>query len=67
MVIVWNTLVFHKRSKKFVGNKNVANTGYDLIICGYFCFGFIDFLFNGLADFTNLFSPHNFEKIDKKV
>ena len=27
-------------------------------MCGYFCIGFIDFMFNGnsLTDFTNLFS-----------
>ena len=31
---------------------------------GYFCIGFIDFMFNGisLTDFTNLFSPNNFKK-----
>ena len=31
---------------------------------GYFCIGFIDFIFKGktLTEFTNLFSPSNFEK-----
>ena len=39
---------------------------YDSIICGYFCIGFIDFMFKGncLTDFTNLFSPDNFLKND---
>ena len=33
---------------------------------GYFCFGFIDFMFAGktLIDFTILFSPYGFEKND---
>ena len=33
-------------------------------MCGYFCFGFIDFTLAGklLTDFTNLFSPSNFKK-----
>ena len=36
------------------------------IMCGYFCFGFIDFIFLGktLNDFTSLFSPYDFEKND---
>ena len=35
-------------------------------MCGYFCIGFIDFMFAGktLTDFTNLFSPNNFKKND---
>ena len=33
---------------------------------GYFCIGFIDFVFKGknLTEYTNLFSPNNFEKND---
>ena len=33
-------------------------------MCGYFCIGFIDFMFkcNSLTDFTNLFSRDNFKK-----
>ena len=35
-------------------------------MCGYFCIGFIDFMFKGktLTEYTNLFSPNNFEKND---
>ena len=42
---------------------------YDSMMCGYFCIGFIDFMFNGisLTDFTNLFSPHDFKKNDKII
>ena len=35
-------------------------------MCGYFCIGFIDFIFKGrsFTDFTNLFPPNNLvEKI----
>ena len=37
---------------------------YDSIMCGYFCIGFINFMFNGksLTDYTNLFSPNDFNK-----
>ena len=36
----------------------------DSIMCGYFCIGVIDFMLAGkaLTDYTNLFSPHGFEK-----
>ena len=38
-------------------------------MCGYFCFGFIDFMFKGksLVDYTNLFSPNKYEKNDKVI
>ena len=37
-----------EETKKFIGNKNVIKNIYrmqesDLIMCGYFCIGFIDF------------------------
>ena len=57
--------------KKFIGNKSIiANIfriqAYDSVMCGYFCIGFIDFMFNGnsLTDFTNLFSPNYFKRND---
>ena len=42
---------------------------YDLIMCGYFCIGFTNFMFKGktLTDYTNLFSPHNFKKNDNVI
>ena len=38
---------------------------YESIICGYFCFGFIDFMFEGktLTEYTNLFSPNDLKKM----
>ena len=55
---------------KFIARKKITNTyriqAYDLIMCGYFCIGFINFMFNGksLTDYTNLFSPNDFKKND---
>ena len=39
---------------------------YDSTMCDYFCFGFINFMFNGksLTYYTNLFSPNVFNKND---
>ena len=33
-------------------------------MCGYFCIGFIDFMLKdkSLLDYTNLFSPNDYEK-----
>ena len=56
-----------KEIKKFIGNKSILTNifriqAYDSIMCGYFCFVFIDFMFNdnNVTDFTNLFSPNDF-------
>ena len=42
---------------------------YDSIMCGFFCAGFIDFMLKGksLLDYTNLFSPNDYEKNDKVI
>ena len=41
----------------------------DLIMCWYFCTGFIDFILKGksLLDYTNLFSPNDYENNDKII
>ena len=58
-----------KEIKKFINNKKIIENifriqAYDSVMCGYFCIGFINFMFQGnnLTDFTNLFSPNNFKK-----
>ena len=63
-----------KEIKKFIGNKNIIRNiyriqAYNSIIPGYFCIGFIDFLLNrkSLLDYTNLFSPNDYEKNDKII
>ena len=51
----------------------VTNTfriqAYVSVMCGYFCIGFTGFMLAGktLTDFTNLFSPNNFNKNDDIV
>ena len=56
---------------KFIAHKKIITNiyriqAYDSIMCGYFCIGFINFMFNGksLTDYTNLFSPNDFLKND---
>ena len=63
-----------KEIRKFIGNKNISTNiykiqAYNSIICGYFCIGFIDLMLKGkrLLDYTNLFSPNNYEKNDKII
>ena len=60
-----------KEIKTFIENKDITTNifrikAYDLVMCGYFCIGFIDFMLKGktLTEYTNLFSPNNFKKND---
>ena len=60
-----------KEIKAFINNKNIKRNifrihAYDSVMCGYFCIGFIDFMFKGktLTEYANFFSPNNFEKND---
>ena len=60
-----------KEIMKFIDcKKTITNIyriqAYDSIMCGYFCIGLINFMFNGksLIDYTNLFSPNDFNKND---
>ena len=59
---------------KFIARKKIITSiyrikAYDSIMCGYFCIGFINFMFNGksLTDYTNLFSPNDFKKSDNII
>ena len=63
-----------KEIRVFIGDKDIiANIyriqSYDLIKCGYYCIGFINYMFKGknLTDFTNLFLPNSFKKNDDIV
>ena len=60
--------------KLFIGNKNIKGNIYRVqannsVMCGYFCIGFIDFMFANktLTDYTNLFSPYDFNKNDSII
>ena len=55
-----------------MGNKNIITNidriqAYNSVMRGYFCIGFIDFMLKGksLLEYTNLFSPNDYEKNDK--
>ena len=56
------------RKQKYY-NKIHRIKSYDLIMCGYFCIGLIDFMLKGTSflDFKDLFSPDEYEKNDKTV
>ena len=60
--------------KEFIGNKNIKANIFrvqanDSTMCGYFCIGFINFMLadKTLIDFTNLFSPYDFDKNDSII
>ena len=60
--------------KEFIGNKNIKANIFcvqanNSVMCGYFCIGFIDYMLAGkkLTDYTNLFSPHDFDKNDRII
>ena len=66
-------LKYSRKIKQFIVNKNIITNIYriqanDLIMCGYFCIGFIDSLLKSksLLDYTNLFPPNDCDK-DHKV
>ena len=59
---------------KFINRKKIITNiyriqAYDSIMCGYFCIGFINFMFNGknLTDYTNFFSLNDFNKNDNTI
>ena len=60
-----------KEMKTFINNKNIKTNifriqAYNSIMCGYFCIGFIGFMFKRkiLTEYTSLFPPNNFKKND---
>ena len=60
--------------KEFIGNKNIKANIFRVqanssVMCGYFCMGFIDFMLadKKLTDYTNLFSPYDFDKSDSII
>ena len=60
--------------KKIIGHKNIKTNIFRIqadnsIMCGYFCTGFINFMFAGrsLIDFKSLFFPDDFIKNDKII
>ena len=61
--------MFLKKSKDLLDIKTQKQIQADIsIMCGYFCIGSIDFMFENksFTDFTSLFSPYDFKKKKKK-
>ena len=60
-----------KEIKTFINNKNIKTNIFrvqanDSVMHGYFSIEIIDFMFKGktMPEYTNLFSPNNFENND---
>ena len=60
-----------EKIKELIGNINIKVNIFrvlanDSVMCGYFSIGFIDFMLAGkkFTDFTNMFSPYDFDKND---
>ena len=58
-----------KEMKEFIKKKNIITNifriqAYNLIMCGYFCISFIDFMLarKTLTEYKNLSSSNNFKK-----
>ena len=73
-LIYFNRWICSKKVKKFIGDKNIMTTIYRIqannsIICGYFFNEFTDLLLKdkSLVDYTNLFSPDDYERSDKII
>ena len=63
-----------KATKKFIKNKNITTNiyriqAYDLLMCGYFCIEFVEFMLKAksLLDYIFLFSSNEYEKNDKII
>ena len=63
-----------KEINKFIGSSDIKSNvfkiqAYDLIMCGYFCIKFINYMVKGktLLDYTDLFSPNDFKKNDRVI
>ena len=57
-LIVLEFNIFQKKLENPLEMKMIH--AYDSIMCGYFCIGFINFMFKGksLLEYTNTFSPN---------
>ena len=61
-----------KEIRKLIGNKIIKTNvyriqTYDSVMWGYYCIRFIDFMLKdkSLLEYTNLFSPNDYEQNDK--
>ena len=63
-----------KEIEHVIGNKEIKTSifrlqAYDLIMCGYYCIEFINYMLKGktLLNYTNLFSPNDVKKNDQII
>ena len=63
-----------KEIEHAIGNKEIKASifrlqAYDSIMCGYYCIEFINYMLKGktLLNYTNLFSPNDFNKNDQFI
>ena len=63
-----------KGVERFIGSKNMTTNicwrqAYNLILCRYFCIGYIGFMLKGksLQDYANLFSHNGYKKNDQII
>ena len=73
-VIYFDSFAVEHIPKEIKNNKNIKTNIFRIqannsIMCGYFCIGFIGFMLAGktLIDYTNLFSPYDFDKNDQII
>ena len=63
--------IFQKNllKKIFFTTNNYRIRGYNLIMCGYFCIRFMDFMLadESILGHKSLFSPNEYENNDKTV
>ena len=63
-----------KGVERFIGSKDMTTNiywrqAYNLILCRYFCIGYIGFMLKGksLQDYANLFSHNGYKKNDQII
>ena len=61
--------VLNKIKDKSITHNIFKTQDNDSIMCGFYCITFIDYMLAGktLLDYTNLFSPNDYEKNDKII
>ena len=74
ILIVFELNTFRKKFKNLLIIKTIQTNIFriqanNLVMCQYFCIGFIDFMLKdkSITDFTNFFSPNHFKKNDDMV
>ena len=69
----WNWICISRRIKK-IKDKSITQNTFKIesdnsILCGFYCIAFIEYMIEGttLVDYSNLFSPNDYQKNDKII